>query len=259
MVTNCFSDPELPGGGADEVRAIVQYSKTNSAWPSSAVISQPISRNWDTGFAVQCLDMDHTQFVPFPAISAPATADHSYFIRSNIEIGDWRLQRGFFNKSTFRPDLKLPSLHRALEILSFQNETLTKADDGVNDASFNPKDGLVIQHKGVKAIDLIIQNFDEGNHPMHLHGHKFWVLAQGHGYFPGYEYLNLDFSNPLRRDTATLEGYGWMLLRFVTDNPGIWAFHCHLAWHNEAGLLMQILSQPEVQGWRTRKRRCTRG
>jgi FtsP/CotA-like multicopper oxidase with cupredoxin domain len=131
-------------------------------------------------------------------------------------------------------------------MLSFQNETLTKADDGVNDASFNLKDGLVIQHKGVKAVDLIIQNFDEGNHPMHLHGHKFWVLAQGHGHFPGYENLNLDFSNPLRLDTATLEGYGWMLLRFVTDNPGIWAFHCHFAWHSEAGLLMQVLSQPEV-------------
>jgi len=246
MVTNCFSDPELPGGGADEVKAVVQYSKTNSARPLSAFISQPASRNWNTGFAVQCIDMDYTRFVPVPAVPAPTTADHSYFIRSNIEIGDWRLQRGFFNKSTFRPDLKSPSLHRTLETLRFQNETLTRTDGGLNDASFNLNDGLILQHKGVRVVDLIIQNFDEGNHPMHLHGHKFWVLGQAHGYFPGYENLNLDLSNPLRRDTATLEGYGWMLLRFVTDNPGLWAFHCHVAWHSEAGLLMQILSQPEV-------------
>jgi FtsP/CotA-like multicopper oxidase with cupredoxin domain len=205
MVTNCFSNPELPGG-ADEVRAVVQYSKTSSARPLSALISQPASRNWDIGFAVQCIDMDHTEFVPVPAVPAPATADHSYFIRSNIEIGDWRLQRGFFNRSTFRPDLKSPSLHRTLETLRFQNETLTRTDDGLNDASFNLKDGLILQHKGVKVVDLIIQNFDEGNHPMHLHGHKFWVLGQAHGYFPGYGNLSLDFSNPLRRDTATLEG-----------------------------------------------------
>ncbi len=246
MVTNCFSDPELPSGGSDEVRAIIQYSRTNFARPSNAAISLPVSRNSDTGFAVQCLDMDHTQFVPFPAVPAPTTADHSYFMRNDIEIGDWRLRRGFFNKSTFRPDLESPSLHRILENLSYQNESLTKADDGVNDASFHLKDGLVIQHKGFKVVDLIIQNFDEGNHPMHLHGHKFWVLAQAHGDFPGYDKVNLDLSNPLRRDTATLEGYGWMLLRFVTDNPGIWAFHCHIAWHSEAGLLMQFLSQPEV-------------
>ncbi len=38
---------------------------------------------------------------------------------------------------------------------------------------------------GIKVVDLVIENFDEGNHPMHLHGHKFWILAQGHGAFPG--------------------------------------------------------------------------
>lgn len=32
------------------------------------------------------------------------------------------------------------------------------------------------------------------------------------------------------------------MLRFVADNPGLWALHCHIAWHMEAGLLMQFLS-----------------
>lgn len=246
MITNCFSDISLPGGGADEVKAIVQYSKSNSVRPIAVLNSQPASQDWKTVFTVQCRDMDHTQFIPIPAIPAPKTADYSYSIWSNIGIGDWRLQRGFFNESTFRPDLTSPSLHRVVEGLHVNNRSFLIAEDGVNNAAFNKKDGLVIQHKGIKVVDLIIKNFDEGNHPMHLHGHKFWVLAQGHGYFPGYDKANLDFSNPLRRDTATLEGYGWMLLRFVTDNPGVWAFHCHLTWHSEAGLLMQILSQPEV-------------
>jgi FtsP/CotA-like multicopper oxidase with cupredoxin domain len=81
------------------------------------------------------------------------------------------------------------------------------------------------------------------NHPMHLHGYKYWILAQGHGWFGKKKYLRknkLDFSNPLRRDTASAgmcrelpsvssqlitltEGYG-----LVTDNPGAWAFHCQL-------------------------------
>lgn len=38
------------------------------------------------------------------------------------------------------------------------------------------------------------------------------------------------------------EGYGFTLIRFITDNPGAWAFHCHITWHMEAGLLMTILS-----------------
>jgi len=37
------------------------------------------------------------------------------------------------------------------------------------------------------------------------------------------------------------EGYGFTLIRFVADNPGAWALHCHISWHMEAGLLMTIL------------------
>ncbi|KAF8856065.1 hypothetical protein BDZ45DRAFT_745777 [Acephala macrosclerotiorum] len=41
---------------------------------------------------------------------------------------------------------------------------------------------------------------------MHLHGYKYWVLAQGHGWFNKEKYLKankLDTSNSLRRDTAS--------------------------------------------------------
>jgi FtsP/CotA-like multicopper oxidase with cupredoxin domain len=54
-------------------------------------------------------------------------------------------------------------------------------------------------------------------------------MAQGHGWFDKTKYLKqhkLNTANPLRRDTASVEGFGWMWIRFVTDNPGAWAFHC---------------------------------
>lgn len=43
-----------------------------------------------------------------------------------------------------------------------------------------------------------------------------------------------------------IPAYGHVVLRFVTDNPGLWAFHCHIVWHTAAGggLLMQIASLP---------------
>ena len=28
----------------------------------------------------------------------------------------------------------------------------------------------------------------------------------------------------------------------------MWAFHCHISWHMEAGLLMQFLTRPNVVG-----------
>jgi hypothetical protein len=36
------------------------------------------------------------------------------------------------------------------------------------------------------------------------------------------------------------------LIRFVADNPGLWAFHCHISWHMESGLLMQFQTRSDI-------------
>lgn len=57
-------------------------------------------------------------------------------------------------------------------------------------------------------------------HPMHLHGHKFWVLGTGSGDFP-HETAHaapaslLDFENPPYRDTVELPASGWAVIRSV--------------------------------------------
>jgi FtsP/CotA-like multicopper oxidase with cupredoxin domain len=265
MVTHCWKEPNLPGPGADEITAIINYAPSGKSKSAKGLVSQPSSRGWSKGMEVQCRDMNTTSYVPAAFDPPPPAADHSYYIRSNLEIGDWRLERGFFNKSSFRPNLQKPTLHRTIEGLSSHNETFASMEsvDGVNAVSYHEKNDFVIQHTGIKVVDLIIQNFDEGNHPMHLHGHKFWVLGQGHGPFPGYESLGLEpqgagilsgregtLDTLIRRDVATAEGFGWLALRFIADNPGVWAFHCHMAWHSEAGLVMQFVSRVDkLEQW----------
>lgn len=97
---------------------------------------------------------------------------------------------------------------------------------GANKKAFPEKSELVVQVEGVQTVDVVVQNLNEGPHPMHLHGYKFWVMARGRGFFDAGVYDHMNTENPLRRDTAVVDGYSWMLLRFVTDNPGLWAFHC---------------------------------
>jgi len=41
---------------------------------------------------------------------------------------------------------------------------------------------------------------------------------------------------PMRRDTWMLAPLGYTVIRFRADNPGVWFFHCHMDWHNIAGL-----------------------
>jgi FtsP/CotA-like multicopper oxidase with cupredoxin domain len=256
MVTNCWMHPDRLRHGAEEVKAILRYTSELSSthWFSSQPSSMPSSK----AVEVKCKDMNTSSYIPVAYEPAPATADHSYYLRTHSEIGDWKLNREFFNSSTFRANLHQPTLHRTIDGLTGQNESFNamRSADGVNSVCYDLEHDLTIQHSGIKIVDVVVDNFHAGNHPMHLHGHKFWVLGQGHGTFPGYETLGLKLEgkgvlegyesmldNPIRRDVATVEGMGWLLLRFIANNPGVWAFHCHMAWHAEAGLTLQFVSR----------------
>ncbi|KAL1874918.1 hypothetical protein VTK73DRAFT_10398 [Phialemonium thermophilum] len=49
----------------------------------------------------------------------------------------------------------------------------------------------------------------------------------------------------MRRDTVTVPS-GWhVVLRFEADNPGLWALHCHIAWHMEGGMFVSFLERPD--------------
>ncbi|KEF61060.1 uncharacterized protein A1O9_02625 [Exophiala aquamarina CBS 119918] len=101
-------------------------------------------------------------------------------------------------------------------------------------------------------VYFVIQNNFQTSHPMHLHGHDFSVLGQGRGVFTSDMVGQLNFDNPIRRDTALLFGggsptafiSGWTVIGFETDNPGAWVMHCHLIWHADGGMGLQYLERP---------------
>ncbi|KAI9654427.1 MAG: hypothetical protein M1831_005393 [Alyxoria varia] len=79
-------------------------------------------------------------------------------------------------------------------------------------------------------------------HPIHLHGHDFYVMGTGSGTFDlENDPAKLTYKNPTRRDTETLPAAGWLVIAFPTDNPGAWLMHCHIAWHISQGLGVQFL------------------
>jgi FtsP/CotA-like multicopper oxidase with cupredoxin domain len=80
-------------------------------------------------------------------------------------------------------------------------------------------------------------------HPIHLHGHDFYVLAQEAGQTWAGDISGLKKDNPPRRDTATLPAQGYLVLAFESDNPGVWLMHCHIPFHVSAGLGVQFLER----------------
>lgn len=93
------------------------------------------------------------------------------------------------------------------------------------------------------TVDVILQNANTMNpnnsetHPWHLHGHDFWVLGFGVGKF---NRLNdtgkFNLVDPIMKNTVAVHPFGWTALRFRADNPGVWAFHCHIESHFYMGM-----------------------
>ncbi|KAK1220188.1 hypothetical protein PQX77_017070 [Marasmius sp. AFHP31] len=75
-------------------------------------------------------------------------------------------------------------------------------------------------------------------HPMHLHGHHFFVIKSA----DSQEY---NFENPVERDTVAVKPGTTVAIRFTTDNSGPMFLHCHIEWHLVAGLAVILAEDTE--------------
>ncbi len=69
------------------------------------------------------------------------------------------------------------------------------------------------------------------HHPMHLHGHFFWLLSSDD---PD------DLSKAVLKHTVDVPPFGRRLIEFQTTEPGYWLFHCHNLYHMKAGMDAQV-------------------
>ncbi|KAI9450889.1 Cupredoxin, partial [Lactarius psammicola] len=90
--------------------------------------------------------------------------------------------------------------------------------------------GSIFPVAGSKSVEVSIPaGVLGGPHPMHLHGHPFHVVRSA-----GNSMYNFD--NPVVRDVVSMgSDNDNVTIRFFTDNPGPWFFHCHIDWHLEKG------------------------
>ncbi|XP_059590863.1 laccase-15 isoform X2 [Vitis vinifera] len=95
------------------------------------------------------------------------------------------------------------------------------------------------------TVEIVFQgtNLVAGiDHPMHLHGHSFYVVGLGQGNFdPEKDPLGYNLVDPPYRNTVTVPKNGWSTIRFKADNPGVWFMHCHLDRHLTWGMDMVFI------------------
>jgi FtsP/CotA-like multicopper oxidase with cupredoxin domain len=80
-----------------------------------------------------------------------------------------------------------------------------------------------------ERVELVLVNRTMMPHPMHLHGHEFQVVEIDGKRFAG-----------AVRDTVLVPPGRRVVIAFDANNPGLWAFHCHLLYHLEAGMFTTL-------------------
>jgi FtsP/CotA-like multicopper oxidase with cupredoxin domain len=80
-----------------------------------------------------------------------------------------------------------------------------------------------------ERVELIFVNQTPMSHPMHLHGHEFQVVEIDGKRFAG-----------AVRDTVLVPPGRRVVVAFDANNPGLWALHCHLLYHLDAGMFTTL-------------------
>ena len=127
---------------------------------------------------------------------------------------------------TPNPDPRAPS--RALEIhLTGNMERFMWAFDG---EAFGPIKAPIAFRRD-ERVRVTLINDSMMAHPIHLHGHFFEVVT-GH---PG--------QHPRKHTVNVLPG-AKVSFDLTADEPGDWAFHCHMLYHMHAGMFNVVTVRP---------------
>ncbi|KAJ1323364.1 iron transport multicopper oxidase [Microdochium nivale] len=211
--------------------------------------------------------LDDMALIPFdrePVFGGP-DADQTITLAIGMGMSMHGGHHWMFNTSTYEtPDL--PTLFSALGSTTADDGAST---DGAAAAVIDVTDPatygahaqpIVLEHN--KVTDIVVINRHMMDHPVHLHGHSFQVLRRTTHAFPppgGEVGPDAELSvwdpvdpatapPPLRRDTVLVRSGTSVRIRFRSDNPGVWLFHCHMEWHAHSGLVATIIEAPlEIQ------------
>ena len=92
-------------------------------------------------------------------------------------------------------------------------------------------------------MEILIRNDTAMSHPMHLHGHDVQVVE-----------IDGEKLDGALRDTLIIPPKSATKVIFDANNPGIWAFHCHILYHLAAGMFTVLKYEgADTEFWKPEK------
>jgi FtsP/CotA-like multicopper oxidase with cupredoxin domain len=100
----------------------------------------------------------------------------------------------------------------------------------INGRTYPDTEPLTVRRGERVRIRIINRSMED--HPIHLHGHSFQIVAIG----------DRPVAGPFK-DTVTLGHMDSYDIEFVADNPGRWLLHCHNLDHMMGGMMTELRYQ----------------
>ncbi|KAJ7041325.1 Cu-oxidase-domain-containing protein [Mycena alexandri] len=182
-------------------RGILRYVGAQDEEPQTPMTAGPTGPD-----AVMLNEWELVPLDPIPAPEPDFNLTFNTFMP--VDLTEWEI-----NNSSYIP----PTVPTLVKVL--QGET--------QQSDFNKTENTFLFPANKTVQVEIIDATNEG-HPFHLHGMNFWVVKAN-----GTDIINT--VNPIRRDVS-ITGNGNLTVRFRTDKPGPWFFHCHIFYHFVVGL-----------------------
>jgi FtsP/CotA-like multicopper oxidase with cupredoxin domain len=186
----------------------------------------------------QCRNDPLVTTIPYYPQTPPAIPGTTKDVLINLAANSTGFIEMFVNNISFRINYDNPLL-----LLAKAGNTSYPEDPQWNVYNFGSN----------SSVRLVFTNIFGMQHPMHLHGHNFWVLAEGSGTWNG---TITNPTNPQRRDThlmapGTIDNPSYLVLEWEQNNPGVWPLHCHMSTHVSGGLLLNVMvSNASISGCR---------
>ncbi|CAF2003412.1 unnamed protein product [Rotaria magnacalcarata] len=134
-----------------------------------------------------------------------------------------------------------------LDMLRLKNLTIPLLMDLYNGNEQNLPHDVVYTLEHNQLVDIVIQNTVALNgvcesHPMHMHGHQFWIHSYGTGMYDSVKHIEPNRHDPVLRDSimvyASSYAYyspnrnisnhrkpcGWTKIRMIANNPAAFSF-----------------------------------
>ena len=213
-----------PAPSYPQVLAVVYYEDADTTLEPTTVAAAGSSISCDN----DALDITEPEYAIVPSPNPYIQSLTLTLVMNATGNFEWRV-----NDQTFRADFNDPILYSAAK-----GHTAHPKHPEYNIYNFAENASVVLN----------VTNQTPFWHPFHLHGHTFFVLNAGDD-GTVWDGSIVHPENPTRRDVQIVPAGGYVAIQFEADNPGVWPFHCHVAWHLSGGLAINVMTKPdEIKG-----------